>query len=228
MLTETWPWQGIITIRVRDALGRIVQEVVQRNTIVTSGKNLLRDILRGAVADGQIHYVALGTAPTTLTNGLTSGNNYTSLAVGALPFAIPSGTSLTLVNGATTQVITTSANAASNATSITVTSFTASATFPVGTAVMQTPAVGQTTLDNEQFRKAITSTSAPATGAAKNTVYIAPPEAISSSFVIQEIGWFAGSTTTSAANSGTMIARVLYYRAKAATESVQIDRTDQF
>lgn len=88
------------------------------------------------------------------------------------------------------------------------------------------PAIGQTALVTEQFRKAVTAYSTPATGSLKTTTYIAPSEA--NTFTIQEIGWFAGAGATSAASSGVMIARVLYTRTKTNLESIQVDRTDLF
>ena len=81
----------------------------------------------------------------------------------------------------------------------------------------------QTALVAEQFRKAMTSYTTPGTGQSKSTIYIAPGEA--TTFTTNEIGWF-GNGATVALNSGTMIARVLYTRTKAATESLQIDRID--
>ena len=82
----------------------------------------------------------------------------------------------------------------------------------------------QTQLVSEQFRKAVTSFSAGSTGQGITTVYIATGEA--TAFTINEIGWFAQGTST--ANSGTMIARVLYNLAKTPLESLQISRQDNF
>lgn len=93
-------------------------------------------------------------------------------------------------------------------------------------------ATTNTQLGAEQFRKAYTSSARSATGANQTIGYIAPNEACSSggtgtNFTINEIGWFAGAAT-STANSGILVARILYTRAKAQTESLQITRTDQF
>lgn len=75
---------------------------------------------------------ALGTA---LTNGVASGSTLT-LSPG-LPFAIGNGSHLVVggVNGGTTQTYTTTASAVQGATSVSVTSQTANATYPVGTPV---------------------------------------------------------------------------------------------
>lgn len=227
-LYESWPWQGLITIKIFDLFQQVIEEIRIKNLIVDAGRNLVRDAIRGAVTDTGIHYVALGGPFTTLTTGLTNGQSgITSLAVVVLASLISSGASITLINASgTTQAVTLSSQANAGATSISVNSFTANAAYATGSSVMRTPAAGQTALDSEQFRKALTTNSAPATGAGKTTTYIAPGEA--NTWTTEEIGWFAGSTATATAGSGVMLARVLYHRAKAATESIQIDRTDQF
>lgn len=87
------------------------------------------------------------------------------------------------------------------------------------------PAAGDTTLVDEQFRKQVTSQEAGSSaGEVVTTTYIAPGEA--NGFTIEEIGWFAGDGASGTADSGVLIARVLYSRAKNAEESLQIERTD--
>lgn len=78
----------------------------------------------------------------------------------------------------------------------------------------------------EQFRKPVTSQNPDPITAGKlyTEVYIADTEA--NAFKCEEIGWFAGATATATANSGIMIARVLYSRQKLSTESWTIRRTD--
>jgi len=87
-----------------------------------------------------------------------------------------------------------------------------------------TPAAGDTQLGDERFRKQVTKQETGSAGVLDTTVYIAPYEA--NDFIIEEIGWFAGANATETANSGVMIARVLYSRAKTELESLQIVRTD--
>ncbi len=87
------------------------------------------------------------------------------------------------------------------------------------------PALGDTILGTETFRKATTSTAQPSVPSLRHVVYIAPDEAIGA---IEEIGWFAGTGATGAADSGIMISRVLYTRTKTALESIQIERLDSF
>jgi len=87
------------------------------------------------------------------------------------------------------------------------------------------PAMTDTQLGAEIFRKVVTSTSTPAVGQLQTVWYIAPAEAVAA---IEEIGWFAGVAAGAAANSGILVARVLYPRNKTALESIQIERTDSF
>ena len=86
------------------------------------------------------------------------------------------------------------------------------------------PAVGQTTLFSEFFRKAITSRADGATGVLVSTTYIAPYEANTPK--IEELAWFAGVDATDTTDSGIMIGRVLYSRQKTELESLQIERAD--
>jgi len=99
---------------------------------------------------------------TTLTTALTLSQTYTSLAVAALPAAIPNGVTLILNYGGAqvggvTQQVTTAAPASFGATSITVTSFTASASFPIGTDVAYNTG---TLLDRALISPAVTKTAA--------------------------------------------------------------------
>ncbi len=87
------------------------------------------------------------------------------------------------------------------------------------------PTIGDTTLGTETFRKIRTSQSKPGNGQSKFTLYIAPGEAIGA---IEEFGWFAGAAAGAGADTGIMIARVLYSRVKTALESITIERTDTF
>jgi len=88
------------------------------------------------------------------------------------------------------------------------------------------PAEDQTTLVAEEFRKAVTSQNPDPVTAGKlyTELYVADTEA--NSFKCEEIGWFAGAAATASADTGIMIARVLYSRQKASTESWTIRRTD--
>lgn len=85
------------------------------------------------------------------------------------------------------------------------------------------PAAGDTTLGAETFRKVVTSQ---VQGASANqtvtTVYLAPAEANGQ---IEEVGWFAGAATATA-DTGVLVARVLYSKLKDNLESIQIERTD--
>jgi len=87
------------------------------------------------------------------------------------------------------------------------------------------PALTDTQLGAEVFRKIVTSTSTPATGQLLTVWYIAPAEAVAA---IEEIGWFAGVAAGAAPNSGILVARVLYSHNKTALESIQVERLDSF
>lgn len=71
----------------------------------------------------------------TLTSGLTSGSAYTSLAVTAIPAAVASGDFLVLQSLGSSQLVVAGGAASQGATSISVTSFSANYSYPVGTAV---------------------------------------------------------------------------------------------
>lgn len=83
------------------------------------------------------------------------------------------------------------------------------------------PSAADTQLGAEVFRKALTSSSSPATGQSTLTLYLAPGDAVSVG--IQEVGWFAGAGASGTANSGVLIAHGLYAHTKLASESIQVD-----
>ncbi len=191
-------------------------------TVTNAALNLVRDNQTGAQATGQVYYTAAGGADGTLTTALTSGNPYTSLAVTALASALANGASVTIstVDGAHTQAVTLSAAAAVGATSISVTSFNANYSYPVGAGVNTTPTTGQVLLDNEIYRRALTSAVAGANpGEALWTLYVAPGDVNAQIF---ELGIFAGSAATSSPNTGVLIARCLYAHDHLSTESIQL------
>lgn len=227
-IEERWPrWRGAVRVVVRDArTGRFVGGRSFHNLITNAGLNLLRDGLIGAVTDTQIHYVALGTGCGVLSSGLTNGTPYTALPMAAgIPHALTAGASLTIMAGASSQVVTVSgAGAAAGATSIPVTSFTANANYPANTSsVTPTPAAADTALHNETFRKSVSAQSAPGTGQGLTTLYISPQDANS---VIAELAWFAGAAAGPTAGSGVMIARTLYNHQHTNLESIQVARVD--
>ena len=87
------------------------------------------------------------------------------------------------------------------------------------------PVIADSTLGNETFRKIATSRSKPADAQVQFTLYLDPTEAIGT---IEEIGWFAGAAAGAGADSGIMIARVLYSRVKTGAESITVERIDTF
>ena len=78
-------------------------------------------------------------------------------------------------------------------------------------------------LGGERERFAVTSQTAGGNGVLTTVCFVQAYEA--TTFTTEEIGWFAGAAT-SALDSGTLVARVLYSRAKTGLESLQIERTD--
>ncbi len=85
------------------------------------------------------------------------------------------------------------------------------------------PALADTTLGTETFRKANTAQVTSGDDALITTTYVSPSE---NAVQIEEIGWFAGAAAGAGADSGIMISRVLYSRLKTTLESVQVVRTD--
>lgn len=168
---ERLGWSGLVRVTVRrhpypistedfeelvkrgllDKVSDIVSRYEKSNLIVSAGKNMLRDVLRGTVTDGDIKYMGWGTS-----------------------------------------------NAA--------------------------VAAGQTALTSEVGRKLVTAQTPGATGVLTTTTYIAPADA--AGLTINELGWFAGAAATGSANSGIMIARILYSKIKTNLESIQVDRID--
>jgi hypothetical protein len=128
--------------------GEIVKRVVNKNVVTDNGAiNMLERAINSSSATLPALFnnllITNNSGSTTLTTGLTNGQTgITSLAVAALPAAIPSGTNLTIgYGGGSTQTVTTSALASQGATSISVTSFTSNATYAAGTAVVPQPNV---------------------------------------------------------------------------------------
>ena len=133
----------------------------------------------GSVSTGSDHYNVTGpTFSPTLTTALVSGSTgNVTLHVTAIPAAMTSGDSLTIGVGQTTQVVTLSASAAINATSLTVTSFTANANYAVGTPVNDTT----------------------------RTVQSIPPTGTTGTYT--PTGWFYRTPATAAPPRGTQSAR---------------------
>ena len=80
--------------------------------------------------------------------------------------------------------------------------------------------VNDTRLQNETFRKAISSVSnGTNVGEVVVTMYLSPSDAVNMG--IKEYGFFAGDNATSAANSGVLFARAPYVHTHLNTESIQ-------
>src|SRR6266702_4894438 len=80
------------------------------------------------------------------------------------------------------------------------------------------PAVGNTQLGNETFRKSVTSYTNGANGEILISMYLSPSDLVGGN--IQEVGFF-GNNATKTANSGTLLARGLYAHTHVGTVSIQ-------
>ncbi|MGH2478110.1 MAG: hypothetical protein ACRDHW_00425 [Ktedonobacteraceae bacterium] len=85
-----------------------------------------------------------------------------------------------------------------------------------------TPTATQHTLDNEQFRKVITSRSAGvSTGEGLINCFVSDSDAVG--LDIEEVGVFCGNTATASSNTGKMLGRALWsHNPKTAVESLQL------
>lgn len=127
----------------------ILKRVWNMNVVTDQGANYL--LQRGvnsssATLPGLFNNLLItnNSGSTTLTTALTANaTGVTSLAVAAIPAAIPSGTTLTLgFGGSNSQNVTTNGSTAQGATSITVNSFTVNSTgFSIGANVVPVPLV---------------------------------------------------------------------------------------
>lgn len=82
------------------------------------------------------------------------------------------------------------------------------------------PAVSDTQLGAESFRKAVTSRTNGTTGEILIALYLAPGDDVGDN--IQEVGFFGGNSATINANTGVLLAHGLYSHSnKLNTESIQ-------
>jgi hypothetical protein len=126
--------------------GKVRKRVLSNKVLTDQGAlNILTCAINNAVPSAVFNniYINNNDGSTTLTTALTNGQTgVVSLAVAALPAAIPSGTILQLGYGTgQTQNVTVGSSAVQGATSITVTSFTTNAAYAIGTAVVPVPQV---------------------------------------------------------------------------------------
>jgi hypothetical protein len=81
-----------------------------------------------------------------------------------------------------------------------------------------------TKLGAEIFRTQFTTKTKTGTGQLTSVAVVLDSEAVA---IVEEIGVFGGSGATAAANSGTLISRILWHRNKTANEQIQFTRIDQ-
>lgn len=97
--------------------------------------------------------------------------------------------------------------------------------FAVGSSTTA-PAVSDTQLGNETFRKAVSSYTNGGTGEVLVSAYLGPTDAVG--LDIEEVGVFGGNAASSALNSGVLIAHGLFsHNPKTGLESIilQLDLT---
>lgn len=174
-------------------------------TWTSAGLNLVASAVQSVGAQCAITYVALSLGCGTLASALTSGLAYTSLPLDAtLPVGLATGVSLTLTDGVNTQTVTTSANVSAGAPAIPVTSFTASHSFAAHTTgVAPTPLSSALSLYNESQRVAANvGTAGASAGESLTSGYF---DGTQPTGLYLLVGYFGGSTATSALGTGTLM-----------------------
>ncbi|MDE1904951.1 MAG: hypothetical protein KGH75_00690 [Rhodospirillales bacterium] len=176
--------------------------------LTNGGLTLWATALQTAGANTAITYVEVSTGMGTLTAALVSGTAYTSITLAAgIPNAIANGQSLTLIDSTgDTQVITGTGNSPGD-TVIAVSSFTANANYAIGSGVVTTPAATDTQLYAQSTAYRIGATpgvAGAAAGESLNTGYFDPTTPTATYL---EVGYWGGSTATSSAGTGTLLAR---------------------
>lgn len=192
-------------------------------TITNAGLNLLASALINPSVNVAITWIGIGTGIGTLalSGALASGNAYTSLTLAAgIPGPLSAGQSISLLYQTNYQAVTLSAPVLAGATVLPVSSFTANFSYPATTTgLATTPAAGDTLLNAEAFRNALTAgNTGLAAGETLSSMYISPAQGAGSTYV--EIGWFGGATADSGANDGVLVARALLYYAHTSSDSM--------
>lgn len=144
------------------ALQAEVGRAIVSNSAVAAAVITLDAFFSTQLGNGVLNEVGwLGSAnllTPSLTSAVNSGSTYTTLAVQQVVGTIPTSSTLVLGYGTgTTQAVTTSAQANVGDTTISVSSFTASASFPAGTLIGYTPG---TLIDRAVLGSPVTKTSA--------------------------------------------------------------------
>ncbi len=179
-------------------------------TYTTVGLNLIAGAQIGGPS-AQVTYVAIGTGTGTLSGGLTAGQAYTQLGVNALAAAVPGNQVLAIVYQTSIDFVTVAPSGApQGATSLPIVSWTPAFSFPAGTGLVNQPSLGDTQLQAEAYRTAV-SAATPGSGAGETLIsgYGDPTATPSGTYV--EVGWFADPSPTPVTNSGTLIARAVIW-----------------
>lgn len=162
-----------------------------------------------------ITYVSVGTGAGATTAAYNSGTPYTSVAItAAYTGTISSSQVMTLVDsGGDTQSVT--CNSTTNITlgmpaTIPVNSFTPTATFAIGSGLVNTPTATDIAMQNETNRIAATAGSAGGSpGESLNPGYF-DPSAVPTGLYL-EVGYWSGAAATSSLGTGTLAAHDIQY-----------------
>lgn len=193
-----------------------------------AGLTLIATAVQSPSVNVAITYVAIGTGAGTLSSAITASVAVTSLPLDATtPANIGSGATLTVTDGTHSETVTTSGAVSAGASAIPINSWTPANSYAAHTTgVVPTPAAADLTLYNEVVRVAATVGSAGASpGESLNTGYFDGTQA---THVYMTVGYFGGSTASSSANSGTMIAEDIQYwnhTVNADSSTYQLDST---
>lgn len=103
--------------------------------ITQAGQALYAKVQTGATLTFTRMQIGSGQLSTTLTSALTQGTSYSAISVAALPRAVGNGDTITIGVGATSQNVIVSSAAPAGSTSISVVTFTANASYAIGTIV---------------------------------------------------------------------------------------------
>ena len=181
--------------------------------ITNTGLTLAATALQTPGANVAITYVDIVPGCGTLASAITSGVAVTSLPLDAtLPAGLSSGQSLTVTDGTNAETVTTSGAVSAGATAIPISSWTPAHSYAAHTTgVAPTPAASDSALYNGTAAVRIAANAGVAganPGESLNNGYF---DGTQPTGVYLLVGYFGGSTASSTAGSGTLIAEDIQY-----------------
>jgi hypothetical protein len=171
----------------------------------TAGLNLVASAAQSSSANAAATYVGLSTGCGTLSVGLSLSVTYTSLSLdAALPVSLAAGQSLVITDGSNSQVVTCDGAQSAGASTLTVVSFLATATYSAHTTgVAPLPLAGDVALYNESVRVPVLAAGAGAS--AGESLISGYADGTQASGVYMMAGYFGGSSATSSTGTGTLM-----------------------